>query len=431
MVAPAAYALYLGIAAIVAACSTSTEKAQDAASPFQKDADNVDDSTATDSAHFPDIDSWGELPSPPDTFVETSPAVALIPKFPLQGTPTLFTNSPCGTNSFINDLDDTGIGTCSGGINKVFTLNNKGAGKYGDNIDHETQLDVSPDQVDMDANGDIAITATNVKGEPGTERMYGIAAIPSFLSVGETSVDGQKFVPHFLKGIQKFPTGQMVMVGGDITFKGMNADSYSPGVAIVFEGTSVTPQFRPTQGHNPTSIGSWTQSGVTYVGIVNTEALNTDGKTNGQKSSLTVMNMKTLQTNTPIELPSGGLGVAGELAVAGGFLAIPSADNSGHIYLLNTQNLSATPQTLTIADAAISSGKYLVSFVKILDHYLIAGSYNSSMISSWDLSTTPATPLPALDLGTTGIGDAACISFTPGTPCTLVFAAMDKMITLQ
>lgn len=419
MVAPAAYLLYLGVAALVAACSNTTEKTEDVASPFQKDAGGVDDIPSTDStSEQPDSDTV----KPIDTYV--APIATVFPSFPLQGKAKTFADSPCGTYSFINDLDDNGIGTCSGGINMVFKLNDKGIGQ-------KMQLDVMPDQVDMDANGEIAISSINSQYEPGVLRMYGINATPSWLGLETVTVEGQTFVPHYLKGIQKLTSGQLVLVGGDIKFIGINADSYSPGVAVVFEGASVTPKFVPTQGHNPTSIGSWIQSGVTYIGIINTEALDASGNTKGQKSSLTVLNLNTFQTDQPIILPAGGLGVAGELAVAGGFLAIPSADNSGHVYVLNTQNLSTPPQTLTIADAANSSGPYLVSFVKILNHYLIAGSYNSSVISSWDLATTPATPLPALDLGTKNIGDAACISFTPDKPCTLVFAAMDKMIQLQ
>lgn len=425
MIAPAAYALYLGIAAIAAACSNNAETVPDTGAPVPNDAGGVDDIPSTDDVSIgSDADAVKEAATvkdsvadlsvnPPDRFVEVGPDTAQAPTgcaaaFPLKGTSTLFATAPCGTGAIITDLDDNGLGICTDfqKKNMIFQL---GSGK----VVKSQALDYVPDQVDGTPDGDIAVTAMDGKTfANGILRFYGVAGTPSWLPFTPTTVDQKKFTPSFGKGVQ-FTSASLFVATGNIDFS-KGAANYFPGSLLLYATGGIT--FKPlaTKGFNPTSIGAWTDAGGAHLAVINTGALDASGAATS-KSRLAVFNTDTPKLEQVFDLPFGGLGLAGELSIAGGRMAIPSADNSRRVIIVNTADLTAAPQVVTAPDSVPSKALHLIAFAKLWGQYLVAGDSNTGLVSVWSvegaspLAVGNAIPVDKTLKQYSGIADAACI----------------------
>lgn len=380
---PMLIAIGAGFAA--SACSTTPQPTDNSFAPSNGNTDastTVDDIASTDgSSTTSDSDTSSFSDSASNA---TTAPNACAHRFPLQGKLSLFAKAPCGDKGTITDIDDTGLGSCTDFQTKhaVFQLNNKGVAQ------HQT-LNSTPDQITQAQYTNIAVTAMDGKTFAyGIFQMYGITAAPSWLPFGSASVDKETVTPSFPKGVA-YVSGKLFVATGNMSFATGKAQ-YFPGSLLVYNDGSITATTLSTQGHNPTSIGTWTDATGTHVAVVNTEALDASGKT-AQKSSLAVFNADTLKLEQKIELPFGGLGVAGEIAIGHGKLAIPSADNSGRVVILERDNLTAPAVIVTDPAAQATSGPHMMSFAQIVDRYLVAGNFNTGKISVWDLETTPPT----------------------------------------
>lgn len=432
MVAPLIWIGWTAGAAIAASFSSCSSTKEEAINDIASSKNTANDTTVDDigSTDSPDSAPAYDLGAQPDTFTADSAkdiVSVLYPNFPLNGKLTLFAQSPCGKGSFISDIDDNGFGTCSGNPDSmIFKFNNSG-------IVQSKLVTILPDQIAQGEDGQLAITGYDPTSmHSGTLQSDSITSTSTWMDFSKTEVGQSTFTPNFPKGLV-FASRKLFIATSNITFgTDSKPSTYEPGTLISYSDGSNSAQVLATQGLNPTSIGSWTEYGVTRVAVVNTGYLDYNGDTKGEKSSLSVFNTDSMSIEQSFPLPFGGLGVAGEIAIAGGFMAIPSADNSGRIVILDSNNLSGTPKIITIPEAQSKTGPYLVPFAKIYGHYLIAGSYNSGAVNTWDLGTTP----PSLVGGTItmdplGIGDAACVGGDTQTPCKLLITSGDKIMAIE
>lgn len=427
MLLPVLIAIGAGLAA--SACSSkttpSTGTAPDAGTRVPKDAGDIDYIPSTDDvsvvldADAPAetavvTDSVTDKATPPDNFVEVGPDTAQGPAgcaaaFPLKGAVKFFAASPCGPNSVIMDLDDNGLGVCTDfqkPLNMVFQL--------GDGKILKTQpLDQVPDQIDGAPDGNIAITASDSKTYAGgILRLYGVTGTPNWLPFNPVTVDQKKFTPSLGKGIQ-FASAHFFVATGNTDFSKGNP-IYFPGSVLAYTTGGVTFQALATKGLNATSIGTWKDAQGTHLAVVNTGPLDVSGNTSA-KSRLAVFNTDIPALEQVFDLPFGGLGLAGELSIAGGRMAIPSADNSRRVLVLSTENLSATPQVVTVPNSSPEKKLHMIAFAKILGQYLVAGNYNTGLVSTWDLDGTASQVLGSTILLDNelkpgqGIADAACL----------------------
>lgn len=404
---------------IVAACGTiKTENSAETSPVIPNDAGSVDDIPSTDSTHTDtDADTPPEIAvavAPPDSFVDVTPDVAPTPTdcaalFPLKGQVKLFATAPCGAGASITDLDDSSLGICTD-FQKNHMLFQLDDGK----ITQSRTLDFVPDQVDGTPTGNIAITATDSKSfTNGVLRLYGVKAEPSWLPFTPVTVDQQKFTPSFGKGIQ-FASASFFVATGNIDFSKVPA-AYSPGSLLAYPTGAITFNPLATKGLNATSVGTWTDASGTHVAVVNTGPLDEKGQATSAKSRLAVFNAETSALEQVFDLPFGGLGLAGEISIAGGRMAIPSADNSRRVVILNTADLKATPQVVTAPDATPPKPLHLMAFARIWGPHLVAGDTNTGLVSVWDMDKTPPAPVGgAITVDKTltpyqGIADAACI----------------------
>lgn len=371
----------IGAGLAASACGNNTQPEKNAFIP--SDTGNPDDIPSTDSTSTTaDSDTAG------DSFVDTPTDTATAPSacaglFPLKGQIKLFAKTPCGDAGIVSDLDTTGLGTCTDfqTQNAIFQLGDTGIAK-------SQTLQSTPDQISQAQYNNIAVTAMDGKTVAyGIMQLYGIAATPSWLPFEPTTVDQEKLTPSFPKGIA-YASGKIFVATGNISFATGKAQ-YAPGSVLVYADGSTTAKTLSTQGHNPTSMGTWVDGNGTHVAVVNTEALDAGGKTAAQNSSLVVFNADTLTLEQKVDLPFGGLGVAGEIGIGDGKLAIASADNSGRVVILDAATLSAPAVIVTDPAAQSTSGPHMMSFAQIVDHYLLAGNFNTGKVSVWDLSTTP------------------------------------------
>jgi hypothetical protein len=298
------------------------------------------------------------------------------------------------------------------------------------------KLPQSLDQIDQGPNGEIAITAFDTGNPPkpkpnGILFMQDFSATPKWIPFDSTTINGETFLPNFPKGIA-FASGKIFVATSNIEFgKDLTPKKYYPGSIFVISNNKTIDEAIYTGGKNATSMGAWTQGGLAHIAVVNTGYLNYGGATKGEMSSVTIIDAKTLDVKTTTPLPFGGAGVAGEVAIAGGVMAIPSADNSRRIAIVNLQTQPITIQTVTIPEAQ-STGAHFVSFAKIYGHHLFAGNFNTGTTSTWDLNTTPPALVGSpIKFESTSIGDAACIGGTPEKPCILLVTLGDKIMRVE
>lgn len=422
--------LFIALAAAAAACSGKIEPIPAAGSlpdaGTTPDTGDMDDTVTTDGVST-DLDADAPVEAaiakdsvpdlsvaPKDSFVEVGPDTAQVPTdcaalFPLKGNTKLFATAPCGDDSVIMDLDDNGLGVCVNyqkQVNMVFQL---GDGK----ILKSQPLDQVPDQIDGSPDGNIAMTASDSKTYAGgILRLYGVMGVPSWLPFTPVTVDQKKFTPSLGKGIQ-FASASLFVATGNIDFSKGPAN-YLPGSLLMYATGGIT--FKPlaTKGLNTTSLGAWSDAKGAHLAVVNTGTLDASGKATS-KSRLAVFNTDTPTLEQVFDLPFGGLGLAGELGIADGRMAIPSADNSRRVVILNTVDLTATPQVVTVPNSSPEKNLHMIAFAKIWGQYLVAGNYNTGLVSTWDLDGTASQVLGSTILLDNelkpgqGIVDAACL----------------------
>lgn len=388
------------IAASLAGCDGTKETAGKDATPVGDAGDTVtvDDIPSTDVAS---TTHDADAPPAKDIYTDTAAPVPQCPAFPLKGTVKVFTEAPCGKDGFINDIDDSGWGSCTnmGGKNDLFHIGASG-------IDQSHPTAGVPDQV---VTGSKLFYSGQLKdqwgfgawevGSQGAEPWTGLPV----LSPG---------MPSFAKGID-IAGGKIFVATSNVSFATGGAD-YKPGTVFAFDAALQPAATITTSQVNPTSLGHLDLGGITYIAVVGSGPL--DGK--GAVSKLDLIDPATLKIVQTIALPFGGLGINGEIAIAGGRMAIGSADNSGRVVVLNTKDLTAAPLILTVTEALGKSGMHFISMTYLTPdgNYLVAGNYNTGKMSVWALgneSSNLVKQTVILDdtlTDASGIGDAACIN---------------------
>ncbi|PIR21616.1 MAG: hypothetical protein COV45_02420 [Deltaproteobacteria bacterium CG11_big_fil_rev_8_21_14_0_20_47_16] len=397
-----AIGIAIAVGLVVSGCASRLSDTDDTtgATDGGADASGVDvefavDTFSPDSITSSDLTSRNETT---DSYVEskdtktdiqTRVPTGCVAAFELGKVKALAT--PCTNSAIINDLDETGAGTCSD-----FAKNNTFFQWGLSGISMNTPLSSTADQIALGNNGILIITGSDAATyESGIQWMTNVNAKPIWKTFAPVSLSEKEFKPSFPKGTLIYGDNVFV-VTSNISFS-TGKPEYDPGSVLVYSATSPDspPKVLATQGANPTSIGKWTLNGKTYVGIINTESLDGAGDTSGTHSSLVVFDAETLAFIQKIELPFAGLGVAGEITVSDDnqHIAIPSADNSGRVVILSTNDLKATPQVATAPEALVTSGAHLISFATFIgDDHLIAGNFNTGIVHAWDISgSTPKT----------------------------------------
>lgn len=360
--------------------------------------DTMDDIPSTDAAiTTADADATGAQ----DGYIDTTPPAPLCPQFPLKGAVSLFAEAPCGKDSFINDIDDNGWGSCTNMGDKAYLFH---VGTSG--IDQYHQILGIPDQV---------VTGSQLFYSGQHKDQWGFGA----WDVGSQNQDQWAALPTLSPGTPSFAKGidlvgeKIFVVSSNVSFATGSA-VYKPGTVFAFDATRHPIATIATSQVNPTSVGHFELGGITYLAVV------ASGPMNGgdNKSHLDIINPSTLALTQSIPLPFGSLGISGEITIAGGRMAIGSADNSGRIIVLNTHDLSAAPLILTVPEAFEKSGFHFISMARLTPDgkYLAAGNYNTGKVAVWktgDESSNQAQQTFAVDtnlLDAAGVGEAACIN---------------------
>lgn len=403
MVAPLVWLGWTAGAAIAASltgCDGTKEGAGKADTPVGDAGDTVtvDDIPSTDIASTsPDADA---LPAK-DMYTDTTPPVPQCPGFPLKGTVKVFAEAPCGKDGFINDIDDSGWGSCTnmGGKNYLFHVGVSG-------VDQSHPTAGVPDQV-------VAGAKLFYSGQLKDQWGFGAWEVGSQTAGPWTGLPAlSPGMPSFAKGID-FAGGKIFVATSNVSFATGSAE-YKPGTVFAFDSSLNPAATITTSQVNPSSVGHFELGGVTFLAVVGSGPL--DGK--GAVSKIDLIDPATLKITQTIPLPFGGLGINGEIAIAGGRMAIGSADNSGRVVVLNTQDLAAAPLILTVTEAVGKSGMHFISMTQLTPDgkYLVAGNYNTGKMSVWELgneSSKLVKQTVVLDdtlTDASGIGDAACIN---------------------
>lgn len=362
------------------------------------DVSHVDDIASTDSeSPTPD----GDTPTVHDSYVDATPSAPQCPQFPLKGYVTLFAETPCEKDSFINDIDESGWGSCTNMGDKSYLFHIGATG-----IDQFHQTAGVPDQL---------VTGTKLfySGQKQDQWGFGTRDIGSKTAEQWTGLPIlSPGIPSFAKGID-LVNGKIFVASSNVSFATGSAD-YKPGTVFAFDATLNPAATITTTQVNPTSVGHFEIGGVTYLVVADSGPLN--GK--GSKSQLDIIDPSTLKITKSIPLPFGSIGINGEIAIAGGHMAMGSADDSGRVIVLNTQDLSATPLILTVTEAFGKSGLHFISMVQLTPDgkHLVAGNYNTGKVSVWELGDASSNQVQqtiVLDdnlMDAAGIGDAACIN---------------------
>lgn len=410
MVAPALYGLYLGIAALAAACNTSTEKTQDTPSPFQQDAGGVDDIASTDSdsaqldndTHAP---SDGNASKDESAYVDVSTTPSPCPSFPLKGSIKLLGTLPCGSDiGFISDIDADGNGVCTD-----FKQSQSWFFKFdGTGITSQTPETKLLDQMAAGAGG---LFYTAMDGQKGS---YGVGfktgASNTFKSFPGTTVSGQSFTPSFGKGVLWY-SGKLFVTSSNVSFTS-GAPKYYPGTVMVHNSDiSSAPTVVPTDGTNATSIGVAEQNGKAVVVVINSGDYNTpkDPTALEHISFITLIDPDTLKTRPGPSLSNmRGLGVAGEISSAGTRFVLGSADSSGKVAVVDLD----TNKVQTIATSTSQFEAHFISATLLFPNgnQVVTGDYNTGALRQWDLSQGATKEMGSPIVIDTNLSDNAGIS---------------------
>lgn len=385
------------IAASLAGCDGNKDKATNDVG----DAATMDDILSTDVASAA---KDADTPPAKDGYTDTTPPSSQCPAFPLKGAVKVFTQAHCWKDGFISDIDDNGWGSCV----------NMGDQKYGNWLFHVGAKGVDtfyqtagiPDQV---------VTGTQLFYSGQQKDHWGFGAWdidPSTYALWTDLPTLSPGMPSFAKGID-LVGGKVFVATSNVSFATGSAE-YKPGAVFAFDDALKPLATITTTQVNPTSVGHFELGGVTYLAVVGSGPL--DGK--GTPSKLDIIDPATLKITQTVTLPFGGLGINGEIAIAGGRMAIGSADNSGRVVVLDTQDLAAAPLVLTVAEAIGKSGMHFISMTYLTPDgkYLVAGNYNTGKMSVWELGDTSSNLVKqtiVLDdnqMDASGISDAACIN---------------------
>lgn len=386
----------IAIGLAMAACSSPKEKDKDVTTSDTvalKDAAQVDDIGSTDSVSVaPDSDSFVVSDTTPDIISKPN----VCPTFPLQGKMKLVADAPCGKNGVISDLDETGFGICSGQKNMVFQWGETGIMK-------SATLSMFSDQIEQGPNGDLAITSL-----AGILRLDSITAQPILLPFDAITIDSQTIVPSFPKGLA-YASGNLFVAAGNISFATGKA-VYAPGAVLVYPGKPLA-----SQGQNPTSMTTVSIHGQPFVAVVNTGNYNVPVGNPDNKGSLVLIDPTTQKIAQTIALPRAGFGLAGEITMGGGKIAIGSADNSGQTIVFKLDNLAAA--AMMIPEKAAAAGEFHFITTTILSDsgkFLISSDYNSGKLKTWNIAgATPQLVSSDITLDTDltdnqGLGDGFC-----------------------
>lgn len=400
MVAPL---IWLGwtAGATIAASLASCDGAKGTAKNDAGDTATMDDILSTDVASAA---KDADAPPAKDTTTDAAPSSSQCPAFPLKGTVKVFTQAHCWKDGFISDIDDNGWGSCV----------NMGDQKYGNwlfhvgakGVDQFYQTAGIPDQI---------VTGTQLFYSGQQEDHWGFGAWdtdPLTYALWTDLPTLSPGMPSFAKGID-LVGGKIFVASSNVSFATGSAE-YKPGTVFAFDSSLNPVATITTSQVNPTSVGHFELGGVTVLAVVGSGPL--DGK--GAVSKLDIIDPDTLKITQTIALPFGGLGINGEIAIAGGRMAMGSADNSGRVVVLNTQDLAAPPLILTVTEALGKSGMHFISMTHLTPDgkYLVAGNYNTGKMSVWELggaSSNLVKQTIVLDdnlMDASGISDAACIN---------------------
>jgi hypothetical protein len=391
----------IAIGLIMAACSNTKEEGNATFIPSTSDGVSpINDAQTADSIGLPqDIDSYAE------THGDVSPC----PTFPLKGTLKLFAKSPCSPNANITDLDNTGFGICTdfNKSNMVFQFGDTG-------IVSSAKLSITPDQIELHANGVLAITGVNSATQSsGILRLASMNTSPTWIPFESVTVDQKTFTPNFPKGLA-YLSGKLFVATGNISFT-TGKPVYSPGTVIIYSDNQTQAQILSSLGQNPTSLSPVFIQGQHKLLLINTGNYNVPSGTPDNKGSMIIIDPTTRQITDSISLPRAGFGLSGEIAIAGGKAAIGSSDNSGQTALFQLSNLQLG--ATLIPSVAAPAGEFHFITASILSDdgsFLVSGDYNTGKLKTWNISG--ATPQEAakeitLDpdvMDNQNIGDGFC-----------------------
>lgn len=196
----------------------------------------------------------------------------------------------------------------------------------------------------------------------------------------------------------------MVLAGGTLAFVSSNLvgpNNFAPGTLHIDDNkwaprnpTSYPEGTFNTGGLNPNGLREVVIDGNTFLMVVNSGAIDTDGNSLDSGSILLFPSQETGTPSTLIDAP-GGLALSGQISLIdtedGPVVALPSAANDGKIHLVNLRTLRETgsfEQSATVITLpTIKGGKNLVAFAEFSPdgRYLAAANQNTGRMYVYDL----------------------------------------------
>lgn len=196
----------------------------------------------------------------------------------------------------------------------------------------------------------------------------------------------------------------MLLAGGTLVFVSSNLvgpNNFAPGTLHISDLTwdPRNPTSYPegtfnTGGLNPNGLREVVIDGSTFLMVVNSGPIDTDGNSLGSGSILLFPSQEAGAQSSLIDAP-GGLALSGQVSLIdtedGPMVALPSAANDGKIHLVNLRTLRATgsfEQSATVITLpTIKGGKNLVAFAEFSPdgRYLAAANQNTGRMYVYDL----------------------------------------------
>lgn len=307
------------------------------------------------------------------------------PTLPFAGTVTWRAESPCGTNGFITDLDEEGWGTCTAldGASHLFRLS---AGTDGAVIvDSALHINRILEQLTVVPKTTNHPEVTYFSGVDPQLDVYGYFVYGEDVTGSnwhmfpDAEVNGTTFRPNFAKGIAVLDNTLFIATSNVVFDEQLNAH-YHPGLVERCDLTKGTCVGLPTSGVNPTSVGIVPVNGVPRIAVVNTGSATFDLIDPADLDGDAIQSFS---------LPESGLGLHGEIPVAGGRLAIGSGNDTGHIIVMPVDGIGQSYTMLTMPGSN-DGGFHLLSLIKLAPdgNYLVAGDYNTGTIATWKMGDT-------------------------------------------
>lgn len=420
MVAPIVYGAWVVGAWVVAELTGCDSPEQNSGSAGTGTTDTIDsivhdaipDTASAQDQAPPEPDQSGPTDSfdaGPDGAVNFASA---CPAFPLKGNFKLLGTIPCGGDyGFISDIDriddETGMGSCmDGATSTLFRISADGIGDiqeitYG--ADQLAQHDDVTHFTGFDANYAYGLGVFDPLNGNGVD----------WLGFSPEKLEGKTFTPSFSKGLL-WHSGHLFVVTSNVNWA-TGSPVYDPGTVLVYpDDSSSLPDVLSTGGVNATGIGLATVNGQERIVVVNSGNYNSTNLSDKTSfSSLAMIDPESLQVLSTLPLDLRGLGIAGEISVAGALIALGSADNSGDVAIadLDTQDIRV------VETAKNDSGSHFITVALLWPkgNHLITGDFNTGKLQQWDISSETfieagaQIPLDKKLDDAAGISDAVCM----------------------